>query len=836
MVSEMFAHKTLANGFNVCLDIRTGLEWLVFEKTLGMSASDIEKEIYNSSSTYYGFRYAAKNEVLNAWGTGDVSIAQFLGETADSTTVQAALLNLNYGDDPSGQDILISLRQTGADYPTYKTTTHSTVDPNCAHFLVKNSQLKSQMFGKGAEAPDTNEPTEQIRAIDNGKGLRFVDRTYKITEETSLSRWSVYCQEQDTVKFILFREDANGVFTQVGITDWHLITPGFNSFRIETPLKAQAGDCFGLEFHPKDGNNNIVTVANTKSGYSSTQPETGRLSSEGVVVDTFKRSFCMEVVSSQTEMVIETMGLKGYMATPFYVTPSQMVCSFQLRNIHGEDIVSGRLTRVGDESSAAWRMTLYDLSNLSSMKEYDFQVAYGNLIDGNIPRVGCSNTITAEGEYYLFRVTQANEYAALLPRKREEGGRLLNYLVASNGISETRTNENHSRSTSLSFKFENNELEASNSQYTLSLDLDIRMNSMAISEFSAFLLQFNNDPDQKTNATQCLNRWVVKQMTYDLLQLFPSKYAGIKYVGHGTANDMFLLFNGEDMSKYLEYVNKGRTPKSEIYTRKLDFLDWSTNCVKASYSNMQHQAPHVKYIVSSDTYRTSWIFGSNFNKVNILNYFNPGKTLRQALEDYVDAYDAYLNPDGATVVKQMDQDGDGLLSEGEGISDTIYGWLRKSDINIADTDGDNKLSAAEIDASADTYYNFVHYDKDNSYTLFPVSKRTEVEENYPFQTLGLFDAEHWAAISNALKNWKANKVVLNKLKQNMRYDSDVCLRIDLLEYLKETGQHEAAELFLTRFKMKFITNENRVDADKQKYKVTAQGVYLNFFDTDLSAP
>lgn len=117
----------------------------------------------------------------------------------------------------------------------------------------------------------------------------------------------------------------------------------------------------------------------------------------------------------------------------------------------------------------------------------------------------------------------------------------------------------------------------------------------------------------------------------------PAEYYGIKYLGHGSSGGLFEnTLSENDSQLLLSYTNSA-------IGKKLDFLDWSTNCTMGTYSVLSVQYPYSDYILSSDLSRggfvIDWVNDYYRLKSEIIfdHFFSPSKTIRQSLIDMVNS-------------------------------------------------------------------------------------------------------------------------------------------------------------------------------------------------------
>src|SRR3989339_465869 len=144
---------------------------------------------------------------------------------------------------------------------------------------------------------------------------------------------------------------------------------------------------------------------------------------------------------------------------------------------------------------------------------------------------------------------------------------------------------------------------------------------------------------QGTSYYECSRAYLnaFKRVLETIVKNQPAEHYGIKYSGHGSDVGLFAnTFSGDDSQLLLFYANS-------IIGKKLDFLDWSTNCDMGSFNVIKSQYRYADYILSSDLLRG----GFNMDWVNdyyrlkpeaILDrFFNPSKTIKQSLVNMVNS-------------------------------------------------------------------------------------------------------------------------------------------------------------------------------------------------------
>jgi len=139
------------------------------------------------------------------------------------------------------------------------------------------------------------------------------------------------------------------------------------------------------------------------------------------------------------------------------------------------------------------------------------------------------------------------------------------------------------------------------------------------------------EPDSKAHLE------VLKPIMKTVVENQPAEHYGIKFFGHGTGNAQLFsgFMNTTDSESLLSYINS-------IIGKKIDFLDWDTNCGDGVYNVAVSQYRYADYILASDldrgAYEFDWDDGLRLKPSQILvTFFSPGKTIRQSLIDMVNS-------------------------------------------------------------------------------------------------------------------------------------------------------------------------------------------------------
>lgn len=111
----------------------------------------------------------------------------------------------------------------------------------------------------------------------------------------------------------------------------------------------------------------------------------------------------------------------------------------------------------------------------------------------------------------------------------------------------------------------------------------------------------------------------------------PAEHYGIKYWGHGAGAFSSLFGNliySDDAEKLLSYFKS-------IISKKIDFLDWSSNCNEGRYNLVAKQYKYADYILATDILRFGYAMAGGAVPSNeiIETFFSPSKTIRQSLID-----------------------------------------------------------------------------------------------------------------------------------------------------------------------------------------------------------
>lgn len=131
-----------------------------------------------------------------------------------------------------------------------------------------------------------------------------------------------------------------------------------------------------------------------------------------------------------------------------------------------------------------------------------------------------------------------------------------------------------------------------------------------------------------------------KEVFKKIVENQPAEHYGMKFLGHGNGNSA--LFEGkistEDSSKLLAYFNS-------IIGKKIDFLDWNTNCNSGYYDLVKNEYMYADYILASDLVRGGYTLYSYVTQEAIMRehtrvletFFSRDKSIREALMDMVDS-------------------------------------------------------------------------------------------------------------------------------------------------------------------------------------------------------
>jgi hypothetical protein len=117
----------------------------------------------------------------------------------------------------------------------------------------------------------------------------------------------------------------------------------------------------------------------------------------------------------------------------------------------------------------------------------------------------------------------------------------------------------------------------------------------------------------------------------------PAEHYGIKYLGHGSSAGLFAgLLSPEDSERFLSFTNA-------TVGKKLDFLDWGTNCAMGTLAVMDAEYRFTDYIVASDLERGGFAadWPAYYKQLkpegDLPRFFGPDRSTRQSLVDMLDA-------------------------------------------------------------------------------------------------------------------------------------------------------------------------------------------------------
>lgn len=117
----------------------------------------------------------------------------------------------------------------------------------------------------------------------------------------------------------------------------------------------------------------------------------------------------------------------------------------------------------------------------------------------------------------------------------------------------------------------------------------------------------------------------------------PAEHYGIRYGGHGSSAGLFENMLSESDSKtFLSYADG-------LIGKKLDFLDWSTNCDMGNSSVLANEYPYADYIISSDLPRGGFAadWADDYYRLkpeaDLGRFFGLSKAIRQSLVEMADS-------------------------------------------------------------------------------------------------------------------------------------------------------------------------------------------------------
>ncbi len=115
-----------------------------------------------------------------------------------------------------------------------------------------------------------------------------------------------------------------------------------------------------------------------------------------------------------------------------------------------------------------------------------------------------------------------------------------------------------------------------------------------------------------------------------IFEIQPAEHYGIKYWGHGSSSSSLFDFKilDNDAELLLSYI-------TSIISKKIDFLDWSSNCGEGRYNRIIKEYKYADYILASDITRMGYAVagGAEESSQVIETLFSPEKALRQSLID-----------------------------------------------------------------------------------------------------------------------------------------------------------------------------------------------------------
>jgi hypothetical protein len=128
-----------------------------------------------------------------------------------------------------------------------------------------------------------------------------------------------------------------------------------------------------------------------------------------------------------------------------------------------------------------------------------------------------------------------------------------------------------------------------------------------------------------------------KQIVEKVIKTQPAKHYGLKYIGHGVGNSSLFeaKMNQSDATLFLSHF-------CNLLGRKIDFLDWNTNCGGGTFELVSGQYRFADYILASDINRGGYDFDvEDYFKYQheqiIETFFSPFVSIRQSLINMINS-------------------------------------------------------------------------------------------------------------------------------------------------------------------------------------------------------
>jgi len=139
--------------------------------------------------------------------------------------------------------------------------------------------------------------------------------------------------------------------------------------------------------------------------------------------------------------------------------------------------------------------------------------------------------------------------------------------------------------------------------------------------------------------------WAFKQIAEKIVEVSPANHYGLKYLGHGSVVQGLFenKLNIPDSKIFLDYF-------CTLLGKKIDFLDWNTNCQVGTYENIETYYQYADYVLASDLNRGGKKNTNgdplecyfNFEHTQkIETFFSPLTSIRQSLVNMVNSEKMY---------------------------------------------------------------------------------------------------------------------------------------------------------------------------------------------------
>ncbi|MCB9305667.1 MAG: hypothetical protein H6565_03630 [Lewinellaceae bacterium] len=133
------------------------------------------------------------------------------------------------------------------------------------------------------------------------------------------------------------------------------------------------------------------------------------------------------------------------------------------------------------------------------------------------------------------------------------------------------------------------------------------------------------------------------QMVFEVLVRYPCNKFALKYTGHGASYESFERVRYSAQAGFYPAI-------ADLLGKRIEYLDWSTNCNAASLYNLKQQAPYANYILANDLRWGGCFFdGKKSGDLPVKTYgqyMTKSGDTKTNLSNYVGAINTWLNNSG----------------------------------------------------------------------------------------------------------------------------------------------------------------------------------------------